>query len=247
MRVTATPRPLAREVCNEAYVVNFTVETDAVSGPLLDLFRSYDIADWRLHETGARIRHELGIIWDPYRDVDTYQPERTRYASKAAEPLIVDVCPAESGRMMACSDTRCEVIGDASDAPPVFLELQDEVFELPWEPDEIQELREGDVLDVDVNYTMRTGSRTVAILLDRSPNGPPTWRGLASSREFRITPRRAPVSPGAGTVRFRILAVRDELAQRPSIESFYFSPSSGSGHSAGCSVMPKPLLVRVAD
>ena len=228
--------------CREQYLVDLSVETDLVDAGVLDLFRSYDMADWRLHVSGGRVRHDLSLVWRPYRYA-SYEDDRPGWvfnAGNVSQPLTIRVCPEEPEGVLACSDTECGIYDSEDEVPQVDLPTQGLVIESPWSFEEARDAREGSTLRVPVPYFI--GSAGSAVILDFNR----FLRG--SSREYRMDPERYELrdTPGFGTATFRLTFERDGIAQDPSVEVFNF----GIGYRnrpAGCIAIPREVRVRVRD
>ena len=219
--------------CERDYLVNLSVETDLADTSILGMFRSYDMADWRVRTTEGRVKHEVSLIWRPYTTVGF--PEVTTAARVRAEPLLVRTCPDGSGPVVACSGVTCDTYASEDQVPPVSLPARGGVFEAPWSYENVQELEEDSTLQVPVRYSLRQG-RSVKISLRHA--------FYASGRSLRITPRQRSVSSGrSGTVSFTILAVLDALPEPPSVEELLFVVEGG----ADCVVAPNRIRVRVRD
>ena len=236
------PKRIRGTECQEEYLVDLAVEADVADAGLLDMFRSYDIVDWRLRAVGGRTKHEVSLLWRPYRDARYSEgvSDRVFDVRNITQPLTVGICPEGSGAVLACSDTACELYESEDQVPRVDLPTQDAVVETPWSYDEAQDLREGSTLTVRVPYFLRTRQSSLTIQLYRSRR--------RSSREFDIVPHRHEIrnSRGFGTVTFRITADRDGIAQDASVEEFRLGVGY-DGPRAGCIVFPTPFQVRVRN
>ena len=236
------PERIGDGECREEYLVDVSVATAAPDVAILDMFQSYDVADWRVEVGSRRVRHELSLVWRPYRDARYWEgvSDQVLDVRNITQPLTVRVCPEGPGAVLACSDTACDLYDDEDEVPPVGLPTQDVVVETPWGYDDIQDLREGSSLTVRVRYFLRTRTPALTIDLYRSQR--------RSSREFEIAPRYREVrnSQGFGTATFRIRAARDGIAQDPSVEEFGFAVSY-DGPRVGCIVRPTRFQVRVRN
>ena len=174
IRVAADrPQRLQDARCGEEYLVNLTVEGDSSQTPLLDMFRSYDMADWRVQTTAGRVRHDLSLVWRPYRDVhrrDKRDEIVVWNPGSVTTPLTVRLCPdgdAGGASILACSSVACELYEREDRIPSVFLPSQDVVLEAPWRHEEIQDLREGSTLQIPVRYFVR--DRAADLDIDTGP------------------------------------------------------------------------------
>ena len=228
------PERLRRGTCQEQYLVDFSVETEAMETPILDMFLSYDMVDWRIRTVGRRVTHEFALVWDPYADATEVGAE-WRVARHVTQPLTVHICPGGGGMVLACSDTSCDTYAREDEVPPVQLPSQGFVLGVPWGPDDVQDLREGSTLEVPVSYRLRPGGEAIITM----------YRYRKSSRQLHITPREASRS-GSGTVVFRLRAERDAIAQEPIVEEFWIK-SVRAGGLDGCKVEPPWFRVRVRD
>ena len=235
------PEKIRQTTCDEVYLVGFSVEADLTETRILDMFRSYDLVDWRIHTSRGRVKHELSVVWNPYewsrRDRD---PTRRYDARHITKPLTVRACPDGNGMVLACSNRTCKTYADEDEVPPVRLPSQKVVLEAPWSYDEIQDLREGSVLTVPVAYHLRPGAEAFVGL----------GRIRKSSREFQITPINAHVRGRSGTTTFRIRAEPNAIVQQPIVEEFgiYIYWAGGAlGGGGGCLVEPNRIRVRVRD
>ena len=231
------PERIRHTKCAEEYLVDFSVEVDMADAPILDMFRSYDIVDWRLRSTAGRVRHELTVVWQPYEGARGEGGSVRWDARHVTKPLTVRVCP-DKGSVLACGHANCGVYPDEDQVPPVRLPSQAIVVEAPWSEDQVQNLREGSTLKVPVTVHLRPGDRAEVSMR----------RIRRSTREFTITPKRANVASGPGprTATFRIRAERDAIAQEPIIEDFDVGFYSGR-IGRGCIVDPNRVRVRVSD
>ena len=233
------PERIRDEQCREEYLVNLSVATASPHAAILDMFRSYDVADWRVETGSRRVRHELSLVWRPYRDART--SDAIYRAGRITKPLTIRVCPEGPGAVLACSGTACDLYEDEGEVPSVYLPTQDAVVETPWGYDDIQDLREGSSLLVRVRYFVRSRAAVLTLNMLR-------WQ-RRSSREVRVVPRSRKIrnSQGFGTTTFRISATRDGLAQDPSVEEFWVLPSY-DGPRAGCVVAsPRRFQVRIRN
>ena len=236
------PKRIRDTECQEEYLVDLAVEAEVADAGVVDMFRSYDIVDWRLRAVGGRTKHEVSLLWRPYRDARYREnvPDDVLDVRNITQPLTVRICPEGPGAVLACSDTACDLYDDEDEVLLVGLPTQDVVVETPWGYDDIQDLREGSSLTVRVRYFLRSGASELFMHLYRSRR--------RSSREFEIAPHYREVrnSQGFGTVTFRITADRDGIAQDPSVEEFRLGISY-DGPRAGCIVHPTPFQVRVRN
>ena len=229
------PRRTHDERCAEEFLVDFTVEAERAELPVLDMFRSYPVVDWRIRTREGRVRHDLSLVWRPYGPTRVDGNLR-RDRRRVTQPLTVRTCPGGAGPILACGATGCEIHETEEDVPPAYLPSQGVVFEAPWSYEEIRDLREGSTLRVPMRYHLPMGGEMSFRL----------FRVRRSSRGLAITPQVATVSGRSGTVTFRIRAERDTLAQEASVEEFGISLRSFRGFS-GCEVLPNHVRVRVRD
>ena len=235
--VTVRPREFqAIDHCGRMYEFDFSLQADTSGSSLLDLFRDYPITRWNVRQTGATVRHDVSVLWDPFN------PYVARHSSfRGVPPLIAQICPgAAVPQVVGCSETGCETYTDEDDVPTVFPPSTTVVFESPWGYSTLREIREGDVLRVPVAYRVlapREGRAIVTLERD-SP---------ASSREFEVTPEERTVSlqrRRSGNIVFEIRAKRDRFRQTPSEEVFRLSVSH---RPEVCSVRPNWLRVFVRN
>ena len=232
------PERIRHTKCAEEYLVDFSVEADMADAPILDMFRSYPVVDWRVQRTTGRVRHELSLVWRPYEGADGSGGNVRWNARQVTRPLTVRACP-DRGSVLACDDRRCREYASEDQVPPVVLPSQFVVVETPWSHEEVQDLREGSTLRVPVTVHLRPGG-DANIAMQRF--------GRQSTREFAITPKRARATSRSGgrTVTFRVKAERDAVAQQPIVEEFAVHFLSGRG-GGQCVVEPNRIRVRVSD
>ena len=226
--------------CEARYLVHLVIEAEEAAGPLLEMFRSYPVADWRIQEGGGRLRHSLSLLWDPYGDGLPWE-DLARTAT-ATQPLMVRPCPGEiGGRVAACSDVSCAWYDHEDQVPAIFLPAQRAVFTMQPDPRQIHPLREGQSLTVVVTYRINQPLGIAQIRLTRDTRDP-------SSRRFRMVPswHRVEDSRGSHTAGFRIHAVADGIAQAEEEEEFALHLNADLTPTA-CTVVPPPLRVRVSN
>lgn len=247
---TSHPRRIRHEVCGEEYLVDLLLEMDRSDTAALEMLRNLDVADWRVHMTGERVRHAVSLVRRPYRHWRRYRPTQFGFthgdaAGGVTQPWSVRLCPDErpGSVILACSDEACGLYEDEDQIPQVFLPSQEVVVEAPWSYDEIQELREGETLEVPVRYLLRprSGSTDVHVELIHLVR--------RSSRVIAITPREQRIvdSGRPGTVTFRIRAQTDGVAQAPIIEHFAATSGGRWDRFPECKVRSNNIRVRIRD
>ena len=238
----ATPERIGGESCQHEYLVRLAVHTRRTDSAAMRMSDSYDIADWRIQIAEQGVRHEMDLIWRPYRELTSRQSAAGRNSprSAAVEPLIVRFCPEDGGPIVGCSDTNCETYGSERDVPRVLLPAPGPVFKAPWSYENVQNLQEASSLDVRLRYWLPPGQE-VSVGLRRLSFG-------VSARDFRIMggetvggDRRL-----SGEVKFTIDAELDAAEEPGIIEEFGFVLKF-RGEDPGCVVAPNRIRVQVGD
>ena len=234
-----------RRACpTDVWIIDLSVESDAGEAMLLDFLRPYELYDWEVHAGGGRVRHDLSVIWHPLDGTFT-----GRASLQGVRPMTMRVCPeGDRGPVLACSDVACELYDREDQVPEAFAASLDVTVRSPWGYEDVQDLHEGDTLDIPMTYTAHRDRAPGEFLsfglagweIDR---GHPQESFLAANQLEFVSPSRyefGSLRAGeSGTVVFRLRAKLNDIEEPPVV--FPVIPVF-----SGCA--PPPILrVRVLD
>ena len=218
------------------YTIDLTVETPRSEAMVLDFLRWYDTSHWRVRTSGGRVRHELRVYWDPY-DGNLL----ARASLPGVRPLTIAACPeGQGGPVLACSEHWCEVYEREEDVPEVLPEELAILWRSPWGMADVQELREGETLEIPLSYEVYRDVRRVRL------------RILASRNRYREDVRISPpeyiveeAKPGdSGSIVVRVTAIEDQIME-PDAGELVRIVFNGSASAAF--IFPNDVVVRILD
>ena len=218
------------------YVVDLAVETPRSEAMMLDFLRWYDTSHWRVRTSGGRVRHELRVYWDPV-DPAIF----SRASLPGVRPMTIAACPeGKGGPVLACSERSCEVYEREEDVPEVLPEGLAVLWRSPWGMADIQELREGETLEIPLSYEVYRDLRRFLL-------GSLILHGNAE--DVRISPadyvfedRKAGDS---GTIVFRVTAIKDQIRE-PDAGELVLIGFLGTAD-VGPFISPNNVMLRILD
>lgn len=235
------------DVCSANYRLDVSVESDAGEAMLVDFLRPYELMDWRVHERGGRVRHDLSIHWQPYPD--GRDPRLTR--AWGWRPLTMSVCPeGERGPVLACWEESCELYDREEQVPEALPRSAALSIRSPWAYGDVQDVYEGETLEIPLTYIAYEGldhrrqpdpMRISFHLLEPDGSG-------RSSEEVEISPTRLVLPrlrPGdSGTLVARLTAKANDIEQPPVVFQIYIGNNLSS---PPCVVQDHHIQVRIHD
>ena len=236
-----------REAAETPYFyVDVAVETRSAEAMILDLFRPYSIADWRVAVTDGVFRHELQIFWDPlFPNLLQHRTSLPGYVP----PMIVSVCPeGRRGPVLACTERSCREYADEAEALLLVPESRSVRWIAPWGYAEVREVREGEVLEIPISYVFHrnTPSRIDLGAAALPKYGSWNYTGGSGPPDVELSPASFMIDGGrkgdTGTVVFRLRAIADGVDEREWAEGARIV--FGVPHPL---VPPNELLVRIVD
>ena len=235
-------------VCNDTYSIDVSVTTRATDALAFDLLRRYPFSDWRVRVDEGLVHHELRVYWNPYLN---YFENRSSIGG--VPPMTVAVCPeGGQGPVIACDDRSCRTYADEDSVPAMPPSTLAGEFRSPWGYSDLRELREGETLEVIVEYEFPVG-------MDYLDFGVAPFRPLGEGSvwdDIEIRPRKhvlENVPPGSGTLTFHVEAKADGLAETEEREVIVVQlirwasrlPESHQGRS--CLSSPNSIRLQILD
>ena len=167
--------------------------------------------------------------------------------------MTVAVCPeGGQGPVIACDDRSCRTYADEDSVPAMPPSTLAGEFRSPWGYSDLRELREGETLEVVVEYEFPVG-------MDYLDFGVSPFRPLGEGSvwdDIEIRPRKhvlENVPPGSGTLTFHVEAKADGLAETEEREVIVVQlirwasrlPESHQGRS--CLSSPNSIRLQILD
>ena len=219
------------DTCATAFLVDFSVETNAPETMVIDMLAPYPISRWTVQAAGGVTRHDFQLYWEPFGR-----------GEGGAKPLRIAVCPGDgAATVLACSQDGCAIYDDEEAVPRLQPPAMAVSFEAPWSYASMVTLEEGATRDVAVRY-----------FVPRPQPGAEVTLGMHvasryGTREIVVSPRehRVSLAAGDGVVTFQVHAQPDDRERYS--EGFWVNWTSSLSGGSGCVVEPESFGLEVRE